>query len=175
MLEFLAECEKSINLNDCGRLEEVFTYNDTIGKCLQIEWKGCETYNKFDDLSSCTKTCKRFTQESDMYKDKSGSGSSDEEIDKDSSSEDEKTDISNKEKKKGKAQLKNVNAAEEKSDSDSTDSKNSTVSKESSNDRNKEKSNEKNALKLHQRKGSNKDSESLEEYGPPTITTVLRI
>lgn len=49
-----------INLQDCDRLELVYTYNNDKRKCQKIKWRGCETYNKFDDYDSCFAACRGF-------------------------------------------------------------------------------------------------------------------
>lgn len=47
-------------MEDCDRREEVYTFNGDIGNCQKVEWKGCETYNKFTDLDSCVQACRGF-------------------------------------------------------------------------------------------------------------------
>lgn len=47
-------------MEDCDKLEEVYTYDNDIGKCQKVKWRGCETYNKFDDYGTCLLVCNKF-------------------------------------------------------------------------------------------------------------------
>lgn len=56
-------------MEDCEKLEEVYTYDNDIGKCRKIKWRGCETYNKFDDYGTCVLACSDITNVSNELDD----------------------------------------------------------------------------------------------------------
>ncbi|XP_026329816.1 uncharacterized protein LOC113237517 [Hyposmocoma kahamanoa] len=62
VLQQIQNCKIPINLEDCDTVEYVYTFNNDVEKCQEVEWKGCETYNKFDDLDSCIEACKGFME-----------------------------------------------------------------------------------------------------------------
>lgn len=58
-----------MNTNDCNKEPvPVYTYDSVTNTCIQAEWKGCDSKNKFEDEETCQKKCGIYQWEQKISK-----------------------------------------------------------------------------------------------------------
>lgn len=66
---FSGNCDKDLNTTKCtDEIIPVYTYERKKKRCIQADWKGCSTDNKFLDESSCIANCMPNSNEKSFLK-----------------------------------------------------------------------------------------------------------